>query len=151
MMDRKKKTGWILFLAIAAGALLLMALLLFQGSRERKIARFVLDNQEELLKISLDCLHGQPAAERYQDVFVEGCYEGEGWIVQFYAGGSGLVPSSRYYGFYYSPEDQPAAFQNVQVPLTSDGQGEWTWSDGTDNGGRTKRIAPHWFYYEAWF
>lgn len=70
--------------------------------------------------------------------------------VEFYCGGSGLVPSSNYYGFYYSPDDIPLA---VDVTLTEnlnpqgDGFG-WEEPDG-DNWYYTERIMENWYYYES--
>lgn len=70
--------------------------------------------------------------------------------VEFYCGGSGLVPSSSYYGFYYSPDDLPLA---VDVTLTEnlrpvgDGFG-WEEPDG-DNRYYTERIMANWYYYES--
>ena len=66
--------------------------------------------------------------------------------------GVGIAPASKYYGFYYSPDDVPVAYQNVNDNLTHVSDDEWKWSDnGTDNGDRTIRIIENWFYYEAWF
>ena len=70
--------------------------------------------------------------------------------MEFYCGGSGLVPSSSYYGFYYSPDDLPLA---VDVTLTEnlgpegDGFG-WGEPDG-DNRYYTERIMKNWYYYES--
>ncbi len=70
--------------------------------------------------------------------------------VEFYCGGSGLIPSSSYYGFYYSPDDLPLA---VDVTLTEnlgpegDGFG-WEELDG-DNWYYTERIMENWYYYES--
>ena len=71
--------------------------------------------------------------------------------MQFFSGGFGLAPASTYCGFYYSEDGVPAAYQNVDVPLTPAGEDRWRWSDGTDNGGVTRRITGHWFSYRAWF
>ena len=72
--------------------------------------------------------------------------------MQFLYFAFGLVPSTRYYGFYYSQDDVPVPFQNAGAVLSQVSEEEWNWYDaGTDNGGRTKRITDHWFYYEAWF
>lgn len=63
-----------------------------------------------------------------------------------------VLPALRpgYYGFYYSLDDVPLAFQNVPVPLeeTTDG---WTWRAEGDNHGLTRRLSPHWYYFEAHF
>ena len=70
--------------------------------------------------------------------------------VEFYCGGSGLVPSSSYYGFYYSPDDIPLA---VDVTLTDNlgprGNGFGWEEPGGDNRYYTERIMENWYYYES--
>lgn len=56
-----------------------------------------------------------------------------------------------YVGCYYSPDDVPMAFQNVSIPLVSDGEGVWTWQGRGDNQGMTRKIRDHWYYFEASF
>jgi len=63
----------------------------------------------------------------------------------------GIASASKYYGFYYSPDDVPAAYQNANNILAAVSNNEGEWSDGTDNGGRTIKILKDWYYYEAWF
>lgn len=53
-------------------------------------------------------------------------------------------------GFYYSAADAPVSFQATGYSLTLKGGG-WSWSDPYGNHGRTGRIAPHWFWFEAVF
>ena len=135
-------------------ALLLAALLGTVGrvrSGLEEIERFVTANQAVLEEIALDCLEGSQTAERYKGVEIEGVFPGEHRIVQFFSGGFGLAPASTYCGFYYSEDGVPTAYQNVDVPLTPAGENRWRWSDGTDNGGVTRRITGHWFSYRAWF
>lgn len=43
-------------------------------------------------------------------------------------------------GFYYSPDDTPAACLNVNAELTLVGDNRWEWTDGTDNRGMTKKL-----------
>lgn len=75
----------------------------------------------------------------------------ESGMVQFTTSGLGLVPSSSYMGFYYSPDDVPLAFQSTDQELVPDSTG-WSWSDASgDNHGRTERISPRWFWFEASF
>ena len=59
-----------------------------------------------------------------------------------------LLPG--YHGFYYSPDDVPLAFQNTAVPLEETADG-WTWRAEGDNRGFTRRLAPGWYYFEAYF
>ena len=150
MMKVKK----VPILLVLLCALLIPALLLMtvrSGDHPAGIERFVAANQAALEEIAADCLRGGQTAARYKSVEIEGVFPGEHRIVQFFSGGFGLAPASTYCGFYYSEDGVPAAYQNVDVPLTPAGEGEWRWSDGTDNGGMTRRITEHWFSYRAWF
>ena len=56
-----------------------------------------------------------------------------------------------YSGCYYSPDDVPLPFQNVDVPLVPDGEDRWVWEDGTDNHGEVRKLRSGWYYYKAWF
>ena len=149
MKAKKASVLLILLCALLASVLLLTAV----RGRDRLagIDRFVTVNQAALEKIAADCLDGGQTAARYKSVEIEGVFPGEHRIVQFRFGGFGLVPSSTYCGFYYSEDGVPAAYQNVDVPLTPAGENRWRWSDGTDNGGVTRPITGHWFSYRAWF
>ena len=83
-----------------------------------------------------------------QDIHVE-----KDTYVEFYCGGSGLVPSSSYYGFYYSPDDLPLAVDvTVTENLRPEGNGfGWKQSGGWDgdNWYYTERIMENWYYYES--
>ena len=150
MMKAKK----VPILLVLLFALLIPALLLMtvrSGDHPAGIERFVAANQAALEEIAADCLRGSQTAARYKSVEIEGVFPGEHRIVQFFSGGFGLAPASTYCGFYYSEDGIPAAYQNVDVPLTPAGEDAWRWSDGTDNGGMTRRITEHWFSYQAWF
>ena len=141
-------------LAIAVGRLLLACLaVLWMGSRSSLggIRRFVISHRTELEELAASCLSGDEIPEQYKGVRVEGVFPGETPIVQFSTVGWGMVPSAAYWGFYYSESGQPAAYQNVDIALVPVSDGEWTWTDGTDNGGVTRRIDGHWFSYKAWF
>ena len=61
-----------------------------------------------------------------------------------------LLTGFGYYGFYYSPDDVPLAFQNVPVPLEESSNG-WQWQAEGDDRGSTHRLSPGWFYFEAHF
>lgn len=77
-------------------------------------------------------------------------FTGEHNMVEFMIDGDGLIPPAQYYGFYYSPDDVPLAFQNVNVPLTEYKENEWEWTEEGDNHGITKKITDCWYYFEAW-
>lgn len=149
MKAKKASVLLILLCALLIPALLLMTVR--SGDHPAGIERFVAANQAALEEIAADCLRGSQTAARYKGVEIEGVFPGEHRIVQFFSGGFGLAPASTYCGFYYSEDGVPAAYQNVDVPLTPAGENRWRWSDGTDNGGVTRRITGHWFSYRAWF
>ena len=149
MKAKKASVLLILLCALLIPALLLMTVR--NGDHPAGIERFVAANQAALEEIAADCLRGSQTAARYKGVEIEGVFPGEHRIVQFFSGGFGLAPASTYCGFYYSEDGVPAAYQNVDVPLTPAGENRWRWSDGTDNGGVTRRITGHWFSYRAWF
>lgn len=64
--------------------------------------------------------------------------------------GSGMG-DRQYWGVYYSPDDVPLSFQNTDVPLSTHGDGTWTWRTEGDNHGTTKKITDKWYYFEASF
>lgn len=128
---------------------------------ERRIRAFVERNQKELEALAKSYLEDTAGANerfqkereeaRYKGVEIDGMYTGEHPIVQFYHSGFGLVPSSVYYGFYYSPEDVPVPYINESFPLLQEEEDAWNWIGVGDNGGRIERITSCWYYYEAWF
>ncbi len=141
----KKKGKMIIALLVAAFVVVTAVVWIF--TPEQRVAFFVRTHSENLFEIVSACLAGEHFAESYRGVSVNGLYDGEHPIVQFYTFGWGLIP---YMGFYYSPDDKPAAFQNVNVELTPVSDNRWEWTDGTDNRGMTKKIDDCWYYYEAW-
>ena len=64
--------------------------------------------------------------------------------------GPSILHGRQYYGCYYSPDDVPRGFQNVEVTLVPDGENRWTWRAEGDNRGMTKKIQDRWYYFEAW-
>jgi len=77
-------------------------------------------------------------------------WEGEHSMTEFLIAASGFVPESTYYGCYYSPDDVPLAFQNLDTVLVQEGD-SWTWVGEGDNCGITTKIMDNWYYFEASF
>lgn len=77
-------------------------------------------------------------------------WDGENPIIEFTTCTSGIVPSSGYYGLYYSVSGSPAAFQNIDQPLTRAEDGLYWQAEG-DNWGKITRLDDHWFTFEAHF
>ncbi|MBQ4557676.1 MAG: hypothetical protein IJA60_08525 [Clostridia bacterium] len=71
----------------------------------------------------------------------------KGEIIDFYCGGSGIAPSSKEYGFYYSANDTPCDFV-LMGTLKPDGKG-YSSSDG--NYFYTEKIRKNFYYYEVQF
>ena len=144
MLKKKGRTIAILLVV----ALVVTATVAWVCTPGERVASFVQSHKEDLSEVASAYLNGDTSTESCRGASVDGVFDGEHPIVQFYTLGWGLVP---YMGFYYSPDDTPAAFQNVNVELMLTGDNRWEWTDGTDNRGMTKRIDDCWYYYEAWF
>ncbi len=136
-------TGILILLAICVVKIIL--------NPEQRIKNFINQNKTDLTTIAESYLNSDTAIKTYKGITIEQVFRGENDIVQFYYGGVGIVPASKYYGFYYSPNDLPAVYQNANYNLSFVSNNEWKWTDGTDNGGITKKLMKNWFYYEAWF
>lgn len=143
-MHKKKRK---LIAALLVTSFVVVAAAAWVCTPGERVALFVRFHNEDLSDIASACLAGDTSIESYHGVKVQGLYEGEHPIVQFYTLGWGLIP---YMGFYYSPDDNPAAFLNTDAKLTPVSDDKWEWTDGTDNRGTTKKIDDCWYYYEAW-
>ena len=76
--------------------------------------------------------------------------EKTGEYIEFYCGGAGLVPSSNYYGFYYSPTDAPLAVDVTETSMLTPKNDGWGWKEPNgDNTYYTERIMACWYYYES--
>ena len=123
-------------------------------SPERRIRSFVKWNESKLEELSREILDNEGALpngkKKYKGVEIEGLIEGEHAIVRFYYTGTGLVPATTYYGFYYAPANVPVTSFNGGV-LIPEAENTWIWGGEGDNGGRIKKIKDCWYYYEAWY
>lgn len=70
-------------------------------------------------------------------------------IAEYTVAGQGIVPASKYYGFFYSFDNEPVSFQNSNVPLVPVSKQEWKWSEEGGNHGIVRRLDENWFYFEA--
>ena len=70
-------------------------------------------------------------------------------VLCFYCGGTGLVSSSTYSGFYYSENDMPYGLEFDGYPLTETSEGVYEWSEYRKESGLrkivTERICENWF------
>lgn len=145
-MKAKKR---ILILSLLL-VLALLFLIWFASDPLRQAKLLVALDRQGLEAAAQSCLAGDAGIRTYRGLSIS-IWKGTPSMVEFYMGGSGLVPSSRYWGLYYSPEDVPALFERPSQRPSPAGTDTWTWRGEGDNGGRTIRLAPCWFFYEAWF
>lgn len=76
-------------------------------------------------------------------------WDGEHPIIEYVVVSSGIVSASKYYGIFYSFDDEPVSFQNTDEPLMSISEQEWKWNGEGDNYGIVRRLDTNWFYFEA--
>lgn len=152
----RKKGKRVVRLGIGVFLVLLLA---SQLHYEKRIQKFVLRNEEELTEFAKNYLAVEQRERRHMfeewkeengySVQLTGLFPED--VVAFYMGGFGLVPSSVYYGFYYSPEDIPVGTGEGQLVKAEEDSACWSWQGYGDNGGEIRRIKPNWYYYKCWF
>ena len=103
---------------------------------------------------SISALQNSNADDKHHGVRLDGIFKSqasesdETGIVQYTVNAYGLPSAGAYYGFYYSPDDEPAAYQNIDCRLKEDGENRWSWSkDGAS--GVTYKICDKFYYYKA--
>lgn len=103
---------------------------------------------------SISALQNCNAEDKLHGVRLEGIFKSqasesdETGIVQYTVNAYGLPSAGAYYGFYYSPDDEPAAYQNIDCRLKEDGENRWSWSkDGAS--GVTYKICDKFYYYKV--
>ncbi len=120
-----------------------------------KIIAYVTDHAAELESFPYKEMPGNDSeAEAYIkehlgiDTIVKDVYRSSSDILKFYCGGTGIVTSSTYSGFYYSKDDIPYAFEFSKEAVFVQNGEKYEWK--SDDGQRqflTERIQPYWFYY----
>lgn len=103
---------------------------------------------------SISALQNCNAEDKLHGVRLDGIFKSqasesdETGIVQYTVNAYGLPSAGAYYGFYYSPDDEPAAYQNIDCRLKEDGDNRWSWSkDGAS--GVTYKICDKFYYYKV--
>ncbi len=70
--------------------------------------------------------------------------------VDIYCGGTGIAPSSSYYGIFYSEADDPFALYEPVTPDNPRPEGRgYSFSDSARNTFYVEPLGNHYFYYEA--
>lgn len=139
----KYKKGRVLFLLLACAIIFLSMI----NSPEKRTLRYFKNYRAAL---EIEALNFIESGQIRNDVNIPFDYwDGEHPIVEWVVVGSGVVPASKYYGFFYSFDDQPVSFQNAGEPLVPISEQEWEWSGEGDNHDVVRRLDTNWFYFEA--
>ena len=124
---------------------LLLYTVLSHLTPEKRVARYVASHQSEL-QSSMDAyFHRGLPLSHDSAIPAVNHWPGQHPMVEYI-----LFTGSGYYGFYYSPDDVPLAFQNAPISLEETPTG-WQWRGEGDDHGSTRRLSPHWYYFEAHF
>ena len=103
---------------------------------ERYIAEDELSYTHDLGTLSIDM----------NDVHVN-AWNGEHPMVEFLL----LTPMGKYCGIYWSADDVPLVFQNMEESIIQVEENGWEWQGYGDNHGMTTKIDENWYYFEARF
>ena len=149
-MDKTKRRRIILIILVAFICVIFAVGKIF--SPERAVLRTFKANEAALNEMVQSYLAGDTAALRTDIPGVQSVqyWHGDNGMIEFFVKGRGIAPASSYFGFYYSVDGAPLAFQNTKVTLIESGDG-WKWTHGGDNRGYTEHISGNWYYYEAAF
>ena len=109
-----KKSKWIW---IVLTAILIIAILAVSNPQIRTniFVRLYHEQIEEGLRMNAGVPADDAVLFGYESV---NTWPGEHTMVEFLISGFGLGSASSYYGCYYSPDDVPLAFQNMDVKMT---------------------------------
>lgn len=149
-MERKWKTGMIVgivLVVLISGFILSIAL----NPTKQAIFMRVQNSRAELESFAVELV-----STSQEDAFTTF----KGWDVfywhdtnhvEFITNKRGVIFDRNVVGFYYSPDNQPLAFQGYRVELENYENGwKWTEPEG-DNCGYTERITENWFWFEVEF
>lgn len=139
-MKHKKAFALLLLCAVTAAAAA-------ANTPEQKTIRCFNRHRETLESEIAECLETGRAGSELD--LLCNYWDGEHPVVEYIAVRQGLVPASRYYGFFYSFDGSPVSFQNAGEPLTPVSEEAWTWRGAGDNHGLVRRLDANWFYFEA--
>lgn len=147
-MKWKKAT---ISLILILGLLIGFCLLLSYHSISKSIVTHYIQNHRSELETYVQNIDTNEdiRAETYNNWDVS--YYPDSGMVEFLVSTRGFGPSSKYCGFYYSPQNIPVGYQEQNVELFKTETG-WQWSDpDSDNQYYTEKITDHWYWFEMDF
>lgn len=134
-----KKIKWIFLIVLFIG---IGTVVYFSTPRNR--AKLFVKIHAEEIESALQNGHGIPG---HLGELIFNTWEGEHDMLEFVL----TTKGNTYYGVYYSYDDVPIAFQNMEAELIQNGHEYWEWHGEGDNRGSTLRIEDYWYYFEASF
>ena len=122
---------------------------------ERRATRFYNKNEAELNHIieryisedALSYSHDLGTLSVDMDDVHVNAWNGEHLMVEFFL----FSPMGKYCGIYWSADDVPLAFQNMEESIIQVEENRWEWQGYGDNHGLTTKIDENWYYFEASF
>lgn len=156
MKDKKgaganSKTRMFILVVIAIVIILAACIINMPANKSKLVLNLWHDDFEAN---SISALQNSNADDKLHGVKLDGIFKSqasesdETGIVQYTVNAYGLPSAGAYYGFYYSPDDEPAAYQNIDCRLKEDGENRWSWNkDGAS--GVTYKICDKFYYYKA--
>ncbi len=110
-----------------------------------RVSLFV-HSYHELIEDAMAAGHGVPADDAvFFGYDAVNSWEGTYAMTEFVIMSFG----DKYYGCYYSPDDEPLAFQNIDTKLSQDGHSYWEWKVDDSIFGSTSKIMDKWYYFDA--
>ena len=151
-MGQIKRNSKTMMVILAAIIIVLAASIINAPANKAKLVLNLWHDDFEANSIS--ALQNSNADDKLHGVRLDGVFKSqtdgndEAGIVQYMVKAYGLPSAGTYYGFYYSPDDEPAAYQNIDCRLMEDGDNRWSWSkDGAS--GVTCKICDKFYYYKV--
>ena len=151
-MGQIKRNSKTMMVILAAIIIVLAASIINAPANKSKLVLNLWHDDFEANSIS--ALQNSNADDKIHGVRLDGVFKSqasesdETGIVQYTVNAYGLPSAGTYYGFYYSPDDEPAAYQNIDCRLMEDGDNRWSWSkDGAS--GVTYKICDKFYYYKV--
>ena len=151
-MGQIKRNSKTMMVILAAIIIVLAASIINAPANKAKLVLNLWHDDFEANSIS--ALQNSNADDKLHGVRLDGIFKSqtdgndEAGIVQYTVNAYGLPSAGTYYGFYYSPDDEPAAYQNIDCRLMEDGYDRWSWSkDGAS--GVTYKICDKFYYYKV--
>ncbi|WP_312281081.1 hypothetical protein [Oscillibacter sp.] len=133
--------------------LALCFLLILMAHRDSKatISSYIEQNHEELKEFAdgIAEVNNADMQTTYQDWTV--FYWRDANMVEFVTETRGLIPSSSYKGFYYSPDNMPLGYQGVKTNFIKVNNGWRSETVDGDNSEYTEKIMAHWYWFEMNF